>query len=195
MLLFRTNCPHTPPPPLVQATVNDQKLRKPTPSVAWTSVLFTRRNLRDARVHLMYYSENQDSKHAANGLLTNRAALTPNMNFLLLNTNVSRSTHGTQQNELKNAPPKSTVQKLMEPTPGVAWTWALLGHRTVESSAIGPHRQTYALNQQVSRGGAATHIVRGVQQGAVRRHHTLSHRSRKAPLAPPPVSLWSGTCL
>ena len=49
------------------------------------------------------------------------------------------------------------------------WRWtvtmclyAYLGHRTVESSAIGPHRQTYALNQQVSRGGAATHIVRVV---------------------------------
>ena len=34
MLLFMTNCPHTPPP-LVQATVNDQKLTKPTLSVAW----------------------------------------------------------------------------------------------------------------------------------------------------------------
>ena len=29
---------------------------------------------------------------------------------------------------------------------------ALLGHRPVESSAIGPHRQTYALNPHVSRG-------------------------------------------
>ena len=49
----------------------------------------------------------------------------------------------------------------------------LLGHRTVESSAIGPHRQTYALTHQVSRGGAAAHIVPSVQQGAVRRRHTL----------------------
>ena len=49
---------------------------------------------------------------------------------------------------------------------------ALLGHRTVESSAIGPHQQTYALTHQVSRGGAVAHIVPSVQQGAIRRRHT-----------------------
>ena len=48
----------------------------------------------------------------------------------------------------------------------------MLGHRTVESSAIGPHRQTFALTHQVSRGGAAAHVVPSVQQGAVRRHDT-----------------------
>ena len=37
------------PPSLVQATVNDQKLTEPTPSVAWTRVLLARRNLRDTR--------------------------------------------------------------------------------------------------------------------------------------------------
>ena len=37
-----------PPPPLVQATVNDQKLTEPTPSVPWTRVLLT--NLRDTCV-------------------------------------------------------------------------------------------------------------------------------------------------
>ena len=51
------------------------------------------------------------------------------MNLVHLKPKVSGSTHGTQQNELKNAPPKSTVQKLTEPTPGVAWPWALLGQR------------------------------------------------------------------
>ena len=60
----------------------------------------------------------------------------------------------------------------VELCPSVAWTLALLGHRTVESSAIGPHRQTYALNHQVSCGGAAAHTVPSVQQGAVRRRHT-----------------------
>ena len=35
-------------------------------------------------------------------LLTNRAALTQNMNFVHLKPKVSQSTHGTQQNELKN---------------------------------------------------------------------------------------------
>ena len=39
----------------------------------------------------------------------------------------------------------------------MCWDKAVLGHRTVECSAIGPHRQTYALNHQVSRGGAAEH--------------------------------------
>ena len=78
-----------PPPLLVQATVNDQKLTEPTPSVAWTRVLLTRRNLRDTRVHLRYYSENQEVKHSTNALLANRAALTQNMNFLLLKTKVS----------------------------------------------------------------------------------------------------------
>ena len=36
--------------------------------------------------------------------------------------------------------------------------------------------------QQVSRAGAATHIMQTVQQGAARRHHTLLNRSSKAPL-------------
>ena len=54
----------------------------------------------------MYYSKNQELKNAANALLANRAQ---NMNFVHLKTKVSGSTHGTQENELKNTPPKSTV--------------------------------------------------------------------------------------
>ena len=42
--------PPAPAPPLVQATVTDQKLMEPTPSVAWTRVLLPRRDLRDTRV-------------------------------------------------------------------------------------------------------------------------------------------------
>ena len=83
-------------PPLIQATVNDQKVTEPTPNVAWTRVLLARRNLRDTRVDMMYCSENQEAKHATNALLANRAAWTQNMNFMLLKTKVSRSTHGTQ---------------------------------------------------------------------------------------------------
>ena len=71
---------------------------------------------------MVYYSENQEAKHATNALLANRAAFTQNMNILHLKTKVSQSTHGTQENELKNAPPKSTVRKLTEPTASVAWT-------------------------------------------------------------------------
>ena len=69
------------PPPLVQATVNDQKLTEPTPSVASTRALLPRRNLRETRVDMMCYSENQEVKHATNALLANRATLTQNMNF------------------------------------------------------------------------------------------------------------------
>jgi hypothetical protein len=76
--------------------VNDQKLTVPTPGVAWTRVLLTLRNLVDTRVDMMYFSENQEVKHATNALLANRAALTQNMNFVLLKTKVSGSTHGTQ---------------------------------------------------------------------------------------------------
>ena len=71
---------------------------------------------------MMYCSENQEAKHAANALLANRAALTQNMNFVHPKTKGSGSTHGTQQTELKNAPPESTVRKLTEPTPSIAWT-------------------------------------------------------------------------
>ena len=53
--------PHMHSPLPVQATVNDQKLTEPTPSVAWTRVLLTRRNLRDTR-DMMHYSENQEVK-------------------------------------------------------------------------------------------------------------------------------------
>ena len=91
-----TEIPTPPPPPLVQATVNDQKLMEPTPSVAWTWALLTRRNLRDTRVDMMYYSENQEAKHATNALLANRGASTQNMNFVHLKTKVSDSTHATQ---------------------------------------------------------------------------------------------------
>ena len=83
-----------PPPPLVQATVNDQKLTEATPSVAWIRVLLTRRNLHDTRVDMMYYSEDQEPYLKT--LLVNRATLTQNMNFVLLKTKVSGSTQGTQ---------------------------------------------------------------------------------------------------
>ena len=70
----------------------------------------------------MYYSENQVAKHATNALLANRAVLTKNENTMHLKTKVSGSTHGTQYNGLKNTPPKSMVQKLMEAMLSVAWT-------------------------------------------------------------------------
>ena len=59
-------------------------------------MLRTRRNLRDTRVDTVYYSENQEAKHATTALLTNSAALAHNMNIVHLKTKVSGSTHGTQ---------------------------------------------------------------------------------------------------
>ena len=41
---------NTLPATFVQETVKEQKLTQPTPSVAWRSVLLTRRNLRDTRL-------------------------------------------------------------------------------------------------------------------------------------------------
>jgi hypothetical protein len=67
-----------------------------------------------------------------------------------------------------------------------------LGHRTVESSAIGPHRQTYALNHQVSRGGAATHIVPSVQQSATAHPRTRRRRRRHSSSG---YSAWARACL
>ena len=99
---------------------------------------------------MVCYSEDQEANHATNALLANRAALAQNMNFVRLKTKASDSRHGTQQNELKTAPPNSTVQKVTEPMPCVAWTLAVLSHRKVESPAIGPHRQTYAQSQYLS---------------------------------------------
>ena len=71
---------------------------------------------------MVYYSENQGEKYATKAIMPKPASLTQNMNILRLKIQVSDSTHSTQQDQLKNAPPKSTVQKLTEPTPSVAWT-------------------------------------------------------------------------
>ena len=45
-------------------------------------MLLTGHNLRDTRVDMVSYSENQEAKHATNALLANRAALTQNMEFV-----------------------------------------------------------------------------------------------------------------
>ena len=98
--------------------------------------------------------------------MPNSASLTQNMNIMHLKTQVSGSTHSTQQDPLKNAPQKSTVQKMMDPTPSVAWTWALLGHRTTVAVPLQHHSGTPRA-RDVSRGGAATRIVQSVPQGAL----------------------------
>ena len=125
------------------------------------------------RKDMVYYSENQGAKYATKAIMRQSASLTQNTNIMHLKIKVSDSSHCTQYDHLKNARPKSTVRKLTEPTPSVAWTYTLLGRKTVESPAIGPHRQTYALIRRIfhgSCGEAATHIVRAYQQGAARRH-------------------------
>ena len=54
-------------------------------------------------------------------------SVTQNVTITHLKPKVPDSTHGTQQDQLKDAPPKSTLRKLTEPTSGVAWSQALLG--------------------------------------------------------------------
>ena len=57
---------------------------------------------------------------------------------------------------------------------------ALLGHRTMMVVTLQNHSGIPTV-QHASCSGAATHIVRNVQQGAVRRRHRLSMLSNKAP--------------
>ena len=126
--------------PLVQATVNDQELTKPTPSAsAWTRALLKRCTVQWCTwKDMVCYSENQGAKHVANAVVAESASLTQNMRIMHLKTRVSDSTHSTQWDQLKTAPPKSTVQKWMEPMPIVAWTWALLGTGTKGGAGIIP---------------------------------------------------------
>ena len=58
---------------------------------------------------MVYYSEKQGAKYATKAIMPKSAALTQNMNILHLKTKVSDSTHGTQWDQLNNAPPKSMV--------------------------------------------------------------------------------------
>ena len=80
---------YTRNPPLVQTTVNDQRLTEPTPSVAWTRVLLK-------RYTVQCYSENQGARYATKAIMSNSASLTQNMNIIHLEAQVSGSTHSTQ---------------------------------------------------------------------------------------------------
>ena len=67
---------YIPLPPPVQATVNDQKLTEPTPSVAWTRVLLTRYTVTWCmRKNMVYYSENQRTTYATNAIMPQAASL------------------------------------------------------------------------------------------------------------------------
>ena len=61
------------------------------------------------RKDMVYYSENQGAEYATKAIMPQSASLTQNMNIMHLKTKVSDSTHSTQWDQLKNAPPKSTV--------------------------------------------------------------------------------------
>ena len=50
---------------------------------------------------------------------------------------------------MKNALPKSTVRNLAVPPPAVAWTWALLGHRTAMVITLQNHFGTPTALQSV----------------------------------------------
>ena len=116
-----------PPPPL---SVNDRKLTEPTPSVAWTRVLLMRYTVTwYMRKDMVCSSENQGATYATQAIIPQSASLTQNMNIVRLKAQVSDTTRSTRQGQLKNAPPKSTVRKVTEPTRSVAWAQALLGHK------------------------------------------------------------------
>ena len=83
--------------------------------------------------------ETKGTKHATQAIMPRSAALAQNMNIIHLKTQASDSTHGTQQDPLKNAPPKPTVQEMTQPTPGVAWTQAWLGHGSAMVATLQNH--------------------------------------------------------
>jgi len=101
------------PPPLVQATVNDQKLLGQgrclrgtlcmgTCGKTWCTILTAQ-------------GQDMPQRPSCPNQLPRHKVLTPC---------ISKPKH---QDPLKNAPPKSTVRKLTEPTPGAAWARAFLG--------------------------------------------------------------------
>ena len=105
-------------------------------------------------------------------------------------TRRSRDTHCPDCSARRHQAPSQSVHECSS---------VLLGHRKVESPAIGPHRQTYALTFSacpcITRRSRNTHCSccpAEVQQGAVRRQHTLSRS--KVRLRPPstPVLLGQG---
>ena len=127
---------------------------------------------------MVHSSETQGAKHANKAVMPQSVSLTQNLSTVHLKAQVSDGTHRTQCGQSNNAPPKSAVRKVTAPTPGVAWTWALFGHRSTRVVALQNH-SGIPTALQVSRGGAATHIVRNAQRAAVRRRHRLSPPSSK----------------
>ena len=124
---FRSLPPKLYPPPLVQATVNNQKLTEPTPRVAWTRALLTRRNLRDTRVDMMYYSDK--SPLGQQSRLDTKYKLRASQN----QSNRRHTWHTAERIENRTA--KINGAKIDGTNAeccldiGVAWTLVLLGHR------------------------------------------------------------------
>ena len=74
---------------------------------------------------LGHYSELRGGANASNARMVQEASLPQTTDFMHLNTQVLHRTH---RHESDNPPPKSIAQKLMDPTPPIAWR-ALLGHQ------------------------------------------------------------------
>ena len=95
----------TTPPPLVQATGDDQKGAEPAPSVAWTRALracHTAHGARDA----VFDSETQGAQYATQAIKPKAASLTQNMSITHPKAKASDRTHCAPWDKLENAPQK-----------------------------------------------------------------------------------------
>ena len=104
------------PPPLVQAAANDHSVTEPTPGVAWTRpLLHASHGAQTMRKDVLYPSESREANHGTKAPMPRSTSSTQNMHIIHLKAQASHSTHGTQQDQWKTAPPKSTVRKSTSP--------------------------------------------------------------------------------
>ena len=127
-------CTHIFPPSLCLAHCCTFLNSQYSPASEFTVKLVTcRENFAGGKISPLFLTAKSSPQHsplpkcstplyATKAIMPKSASLRQNINVMHLKTQVSHSTHGTQQDQLKNAPPKSTVRKLTDPRPGVAWT-------------------------------------------------------------------------
>ena len=132
------------------------------------------------------YSESQGAKYATRAIMPHPQG--HHAPISLLDTkhdhHASQSPgirqHPSQQDRLKNAPPKLTVRKLTSPTPRDAGTWVLLGHNAttvvtiqihsgIPNSTAGLMRQSRDRNRSnhpATRRDTVCEMSRGLRTGA-----------------------------
>ena len=110
----------------------------------------------DKRKDTVHYSEKTRGKTCHPG----HHAPSPNpqnMGVMHLKAQASYSAHGTQSDPCKTAPRELVERNSTDPPPRVAWTRALLGHKSATVTL--QNRSGTPTGLQVSRGGAPTHIA------------------------------------